>query len=163
MSLRLALVTLAVIALFSGVGFWIVIANVDPNRAGALGLTIFFTTLFFGLAATFTLIGTFVRVALQRQLAPVRHLGVALRQGVLPVFFPPCCSKASTICAGGMPPRSSSLLPRLNFSSSCPRRHRTDDHLNSQHSRRCRCRHCRSGSVDVLEQVRVGGWVAMAS
>ena len=83
MSLRLALVTLAVIALFSGVGFWIVIANVDPNRAGALGLTIFFTTLFFGLAATFTLIGTFVRVALQRQLAPVRHLGVALRQGVL--------------------------------------------------------------------------------
>lgn len=83
MSLRLALVTLAIIALFSGIGFWIVIANVDPTRAGSLGLTLFFTTLFFGLAATFTLIGTFMRVVFQRQLAPVRHLGVALRQGVL--------------------------------------------------------------------------------
>jgi hypothetical protein len=83
MSLRLALVILLAIAVFSGVGFWIVVTNVDPERAGALGLTLFFTTLFFGLAATFTLIGTFVRVALNRQLAPVRHLGVALRQGVL--------------------------------------------------------------------------------
>ena len=93
MSLRLALVTLAVIALFSGVGFWIVIANVDPNRAGALGLTIFFTTLFFGLAATFTLIGTFVRVALQRQLAPVRHLGVALRQAYSQSFSRPAAPR----------------------------------------------------------------------
>jgi len=77
---------LSVIAV-AGVTSWIawlmVIQKLDPFESAGLALGLFYLSLFFALACTFTIAGFYLRVWLNKNEIYYQHIHVAFRQGVL--------------------------------------------------------------------------------
>lgn len=63
---------------------WIVVLNkLDPFESTGLALGLFYLSLFFALICTFTVLGFYFRVWLNRNEIYYSHINVALRQGFL--------------------------------------------------------------------------------
>jgi hypothetical protein len=62
--------------------FVVVLFRIDPQTGGALALLLFFTSLFFALWGTLSLLGFFMRYLFQRQTVPFKHIGISLRQAL---------------------------------------------------------------------------------
>ena len=63
---------------------WIVVINkMDPFESTGLALTLFLVSLFFALACTFTVIGFYLRMWLNKNEIFYGHINIAFRQGVL--------------------------------------------------------------------------------
>lgn len=77
LSLILTATVLSFIALF------LVLLNFSPDKADALGFSLFFLSLFLGLAGIFTLLGFYLRVWLTKNEIYFKALRDALRQGVI--------------------------------------------------------------------------------
>lgn len=73
--------------LFAGALSWaavlLVMFKLNPNDSQALALMLFFISLFFALTSSFTILGYFLRVWLQRNEIFYNHLNISLRQGIL--------------------------------------------------------------------------------
>lgn len=61
----------------------VVINNVSPFISGYLALSLFYSSLFIALTATFTLLNYYLRISLNKSRGYVQHLNIALRQGSL--------------------------------------------------------------------------------
>lgn len=83
MSVRNFLIFLGLSTLLCWFAWLTVLWFIDPNNSGFVGIFCFYISLFFALIGTLTLFGFFARFFLNRKEAPFRHIGVALRQGVL--------------------------------------------------------------------------------
>ncbi len=72
---------------FAGVVSWLAFAMVvfklNPTESTSLALILFFVSLFFALTATFTVVGYFFRLWLNRNEIFYNHLNISLRQGIL--------------------------------------------------------------------------------
>ncbi len=63
---------------------WVVVINkLDPFESTGLALTLFYISLFFALACTFTVLGFYFRVWLNKNEIYYQHIHTAFRQGVL--------------------------------------------------------------------------------
>lgn len=63
---------------------WIVVINkLNPFDSTGLGLGLFYLSLFFALACTFTVIGFYFRLWLNKNEIFYNHINIAFRQGVL--------------------------------------------------------------------------------
>ena len=63
---------------------WIVVLNkLDPYESMGLALGLFYVSLFFALTCTFTVLGFYFRVWLNKNEIYYNHINVAFRQGVL--------------------------------------------------------------------------------
>jgi len=63
---------------------WIVVINkLDPFESTGLALGMFYISLFFALVCTFTVLGFYFRVWLNRNEIYYSHINIALRQGFL--------------------------------------------------------------------------------
>lgn len=96
MTYRRYLLILAGTAIVSWVSFLLVLFRLDPctapgkiticHSASALALLLFFTSAFFALTATFTLLGFGLRLWLHQYEIYLDHLNISLRQGLLLTF-----------------------------------------------------------------------------
>ncbi|MBI2638448.1 hypothetical protein HYW83_02555 [Candidatus Peregrinibacteria bacterium] len=96
MTYRKYLLVLAGTALVGWISFLLVIFRLDPctapgkiticHLASALALILFFTSAFFALTATFTLLGFGLRLWLHQYEIYLDHLNISLRQGLLLTF-----------------------------------------------------------------------------
>ena len=80
MSLPRFLLLAAIGTLLSVVGWVVVVFAIDPTQGGALGVALFFVSLFFGCLGLLFLISFFVRLAVHRAAPPFHHVGISLRQ-----------------------------------------------------------------------------------
>ncbi len=63
---------------------WVVVINkLDPFESTGLALTLFYISLFFALSCTFTVLGFYFRVWLNKNEIYYQHIHTAFRQGVL--------------------------------------------------------------------------------
>jgi hypothetical protein len=63
---------------------WIVVINkLDPFESTGLALGLFYLSLFFALVCTFTVIGFYFRLWLNRNEIYYNHINIAMRQGFL--------------------------------------------------------------------------------
>lgn len=63
---------------------WVVVINkLDPFESMGLALALFYISLFFALSCTFTVLGFYFRVWLNKNEIYYQHIHVAFRQGVL--------------------------------------------------------------------------------
>ncbi len=63
---------------------WIVVINkLDPFASTGLGLGFFYLSLFFALACSFTVLGFYFRMWLNKNEIYYSHINIAFRQGVL--------------------------------------------------------------------------------
>jgi len=69
--------------LISWTALIVVVNKLDPFESTGLGLGLFFVSMFFALACTFTVIGFYLRVWFNKNEIYYDHINVALRQGVL--------------------------------------------------------------------------------
>ena len=82
MTLRSYLIGMLICSLLC-LGSWILILiYVDPTTAGLLEFALFYLSLFFGLAGTFTLIGFYFRRLFAKNEIVFAHIGVSFRQGI---------------------------------------------------------------------------------
>lgn len=96
MTYRKYLFILTGTALVGWISFLLVIFRLDPctapgkiticHSASALALILFFTSAFFALTATFTLLGFGLRLWLHQYEIYLDHLNISLRQGLLLTF-----------------------------------------------------------------------------
>lgn len=96
MTYRKYILVLAGTALVGWISFLLVIFRLDPctapgkiticHSASALALILFFTSAFFALTATFTLLGFGLRLWLHQYEIYLDHLNISLRQGLLLTF-----------------------------------------------------------------------------
>lgn len=68
--------------LVSWIAFFIVLNKLDPFESTGLALALFFISLFFALTCTFTVIGFYFRLWLNKNEVYSNHIGIAFRQGV---------------------------------------------------------------------------------
>lgn len=67
---------------------WIVVLNkLDPFASTGLALGLFFLSLFVALICTFTVVGFYFRVWLNKNEIYYNHINIAFRQGVLLTFL----------------------------------------------------------------------------
>jgi hypothetical protein len=78
-------------SLLAAIGSWalwfLVVWNLDPGRAGALGFFLFFLTMFLAVASTASLLGFSARRFIAREVLAAYAVRTALRQGVLLGLF----------------------------------------------------------------------------
>lgn len=78
-------------SLLTAIGSWaiwlLIINYLDPVRAGAIGFSLFFLTLFLAVASTASFIGYVVRRFIARDVLAAYAVRAALRQGVLLGLF----------------------------------------------------------------------------
>jgi hypothetical protein len=65
----------------------VVLYNIDPFTAGFLGFIFFYSTLFFSLVTTFSVVGLLFRRLFVRYIEPAKQVITALRQGILLSFL----------------------------------------------------------------------------
>lgn len=82
MTLKKYLYTMAATTAICWLSFIVVLFRIDPYTTGALGLALFFISLFFAIWGTLGLLGFIVRRFVQSQVIPFRHIGVSLRQSL---------------------------------------------------------------------------------
>lgn len=68
---------------FSWLAWVVVIFKLNPEESTGLGLGLFYISLFFALACTFTIIGFYFRLWLNKNEVYYDHINIAFRQGVL--------------------------------------------------------------------------------
>jgi hypothetical protein len=66
---------------FSWIAWVVVINKLDPFESTGLALGLFYLSLFFALICTFTVLGFYFRVWLNRNEIYYNHINIALRQG----------------------------------------------------------------------------------
>ncbi|MBD3270264.1 hypothetical protein GF376_01950 [Candidatus Peregrinibacteria bacterium] len=74
---------IAFAGLISWIAFYLVINKLDPFESMGLALGMFFISLFFALVSTFTVIGFYLRLWLNRNEIYYNHINISLRQGIL--------------------------------------------------------------------------------
>ena len=67
----------------SWLAFLVVINKLDPFESTGLALGMFYLSLFFALTCTFTVVGFYFRVWLNKNEIYYNHINIALRQGLL--------------------------------------------------------------------------------
>ncbi|KKW01893.1 MAG: hypothetical protein UY52_C0016G0028 [Parcubacteria group bacterium GW2011_GWC2_49_9] len=82
MALKHYLMLMALGTVFCWAAWVLVIRNINPDEAGAIGLISFYASLFLALLGTLSLLGFFVRVWFSKTAAVFRFLGVSFRQAV---------------------------------------------------------------------------------
>lgn len=66
----------------------LILFTIDPEVSGPIGPSVFFITLLFALAGTFSLIGLLIRIRFMRDALLFRQIGTSFRQGLfLSVFL----------------------------------------------------------------------------
>lgn len=83
MSRSLYLFGIFIASVFGWASWGLVIHKLSPYESPAPALTLFYTSLFIALTATFALLGFYLRVWLNRDEVYFQHINIALRQGVL--------------------------------------------------------------------------------
>lgn len=68
--------------LVSWIAWFIVLNKLDPFESTALALILFFLSLFFALGCTFTVIGFYFRMWLNKNEIYSNHIAIAFRQGI---------------------------------------------------------------------------------
>lgn len=74
---------LGVAALISWLAFYLVVNKLDPFASSGLALALFFVSLFFALTSTFSVIGFYIRVWVNKNEIYYDHINVSLRQAIL--------------------------------------------------------------------------------
>jgi hypothetical protein len=74
---------IAFAGLVSWLAFYVVINKLDPFESMGLALAMFFISLFFAFTSTFTVVGYYIRVWLNKNEIYYDHINISLRQGVL--------------------------------------------------------------------------------
>ena len=74
---------LGVAALISWLAFYLVVNKLDPFASTGLALALFFVSLFFALTSTFSVIGFYIRVWVNKNEIYYDHINVSLRQAIL--------------------------------------------------------------------------------
>ncbi len=74
---------LGIAALISWLAFYLVINKLDPFASTGLALALFFVSLFFALTSTFSVIGFYIRVWVNKNEIYYDHINVSLRQAIL--------------------------------------------------------------------------------
>ncbi len=77
------LIIIAITAIMSWAAWGMVITKLDPFESTSLALGLFFTSLFFAMIGSFTLLGFGLRRWLGKDEVHYHHLSVSLRQGFL--------------------------------------------------------------------------------
>lgn len=74
---------IGVAATVSWLAFVMVIRMLDPFQSTGLALAMFFISLFFALTSTFTIIGFYIRMWVNKNEIYYNHINISLRQGIL--------------------------------------------------------------------------------
>lgn len=74
---------LGIAALISWLAFYLVVNKLDPFASTGLALALFFVSLFFALTSTFSVIGFYIRVWVNKNEIYYDHINVSLRQAIL--------------------------------------------------------------------------------
>jgi hypothetical protein len=74
---------IGVAAVVSWAAFVMVIRMLDPFQSTGLALAMFFISLFFALTSTFTIIGFYIRMWVNKNEIYYNHINLSLRQGIL--------------------------------------------------------------------------------
>ncbi len=74
---------IGIAGLISWIAFFLVINKLDPFESTSLALALFFVSLAFALTSTFTVIGYYLRVWINKKEIYYDHINVSLRQGIL--------------------------------------------------------------------------------
>lgn len=72
----------AAAGLVSWIAWFIVLTKLDPFESTALALVLFFVSLFFALSCTFTVVGFYFRLWLNKNEIYSNHISISFRQGV---------------------------------------------------------------------------------
>jgi hypothetical protein len=76
------LLFVGIAGLVSWVAWFIVLQKLDPFESTGLALGLFFLSLFFALSCTFTIIGFYFRLWLNKNEIYSQHITIAFRQGI---------------------------------------------------------------------------------
>jgi hypothetical protein len=87
MSLNKYIVFMVLITIVCWLSWAVVLYNIDPFTAGFLGFIFFYSTLFFSLVTTFSVVGLLFRRLFVRYIEPAKQVITALRQGILLSFL----------------------------------------------------------------------------
>jgi len=68
--------------LVSWIAWFIVLTKLDPFESTALALVLFFVSLFFAMACTFTVLGFYFRLWLNKNEIYSNHITISFRQGI---------------------------------------------------------------------------------
>ena len=82
MSLKQFIIVMLIATLVCWGAFIMVVFNVDPDVSGATGFILFYLTLLLALTGTISLIGLFVRRAIDRKQLVVRQVALSFRQAI---------------------------------------------------------------------------------
>lgn len=74
---------LGIAALISWLAFYLVVNKLDPFASTGLALALFFVSLFFALTSTFSVIGFYIRVWVNKNEIYYDHINISLRQAIL--------------------------------------------------------------------------------
>ena len=72
----------AVAGLVSWIAWIIVLTKLDPFESTSLALVLFFVSLFFAMACTFTVVGFYFRLWLNKNEIYSNHITISFRQGI---------------------------------------------------------------------------------
>jgi hypothetical protein len=72
----------AAAGLVSWIAWFIVLTKLDPFESTALALILFFVSLFFAMSCTFTVLGFYFRLWLNKNEIYSNHITISFRQGV---------------------------------------------------------------------------------
>lgn len=76
------LLVVGIAGLVSWVAWFIVLNKLDPFESMGISLTLFFLSMFFALSCTFTIIGFYFRLWLNKNEIYSQHIAIAFRQGI---------------------------------------------------------------------------------
>lgn len=86
MSLTKFLISISGVTVFSWIAWLTVLLYIDPELAGAIGISVFYASFFFSLLGTFTLLGLAVRIAMKRlhrgTVIAFQFVSPSIRQGI---------------------------------------------------------------------------------
>lgn len=87
MTIRTFIIGSLIAALVSGGSWLLVVLQLPPSRAGALGFALFFLSFFVAIASMFGLVGYFCRRILLRRQFMAYVVRTSLRQGIMVALF----------------------------------------------------------------------------
>lgn len=76
------LLVVGIAGLVSWVAWFIVLSKLDPFESMGIALSLFFLSIFFALSCTFTIIGFYFRLWLNKNEIYSQHIAIAFRQGI---------------------------------------------------------------------------------
>ena len=76
------LLIVGIAGLVSWVAWFIVLNKLDPFESMGISLSLFFLSMFFALSCTFTIVGFYFRLWLNKNEIYSQHISIAFRQGI---------------------------------------------------------------------------------